>query len=209
MRWLSFSLAALPLGAFAFTTGCGAANYVLGGRPEAVVQADLKLPKGTRVAVIPLTLYGYTKENRRSVGDKTYAACLASMLKAGFHVVERSLVEKAVDEYSKNKRFDKTPGAQGAVYQQSDDEEDQAIIDLVDVGRTLNARLVSAGSMQLTTSLLSSSVEVRLRVTDVTTGEMVANCEAAGSPNVLETCAESMAQQLSVRMIGVPSLNLR
>lgn len=209
MRFGSFALAAMPLAAFALTTGCGAANFVLSGRPVAVVQAELRLPKGTRVAVTPLTLYGYSKENRKSAGDKTYAACLASMLKAGFHVVERSLVEKAVEEYAKNKRFNRTPGAQGTVYQESDDEEAQAIIDLIDVGRTLNARLVSAGSMQLTAGLLSSSVEVRLRVTDVTTGEMVANCEASGSPSVLDSCAESMAQQLSVRMVGVPSLNVR
>ncbi|MBI5201123.1 MAG: hypothetical protein HY925_06025 [Elusimicrobia bacterium] len=204
---VSGALLALPLLAFVSTTGC-MLNYVLPNRPTAVVQPDLKLPKGSRVAVIPPTLYGYAKEARQSVSNNAYTAMMASMLKAGFHVVERSLVEKAVEEYAKNKSFIKTPGAQGAVYQESSDEEEVKIIDLVEVGRQLNARLVTAGSMQTTSGFLSSSVEVRLRVTDVTTGEMVSHCEASGAPSTLDSCAESMSQQLSVRMVGVPTLNL-
>ncbi len=203
---ISGILAAAPLLAFVATTGCMLSN-LLPNRPQAVVQSDLKLPRGARIAVIPPTLYGYTKEARQSVSNNAYAAMLASMLRAGFHVIERSLVEKAVEDYAKNKTFNKTPGAQGAVYQESDEEEVK-VIDLVEVGRQLNARLVTAGSMQTTSGFLSSSVEVRLRVTDVTTGEMVSNCEASGSPSVLESCAESMSQQLSVRMVGVPTLNV-
>jgi hypothetical protein len=205
---LRCAVAALPLACVAVMTGCGGFDFIIGGRPEAVIQNDLRLPRGTRVAVIPLTLYGYEKEKRPSVSNAAYATQLAAMLKAGFHVVERTLVEKAVDEYAKSKRFDKVAGAQGAVYQE-EGEEQEKIIDLVEIGRTLNVRLITAGSMQFKPGFLSSAVEARLRVTDVTTGEMVSNCESAGSIGVLDDCATSMAQQLSVRMSGPPVLGIR
>lgn len=194
--------------------GCGGfklGGFKLGGLPEAVVQENVSLPRGTRVAVVPITLYGYSKEQRRSVENAAYASAVAQLLKAGFRVVERSLVDKAVDEYVRTKRYGKVPGAQGAVYQAEGegDQEDEKLIDLVEIGRTLNVRLVAAGSIQLTSGFMSSKVEVRLRATDVVNGEMVSHCETSGSPKVIEACAESMSQQLSIRMVGGLSLGSR
>lgn len=196
----------LALGAAAALAGCG--GYVLGGRPQAVVQDSVSLPRGARVAVVPMTLYGYAKEQRRSVENSAYSSVQAALLKAGFRVVERSLVDKAVEDYVRTKKFDKMPGPQGAVYQEEGEEEER-VIDLVDIGRTLNTRLVAAGSLQLTSGLMSSKVEVRLRATDVVNGEMVSHCETSGSPSVVEACADSMSQQLSVRMVGAPALGAR
>lgn len=197
----------LVAGAF----GCGGfklGGFKLGGLPEAVVQENVSLPKGTRVAVVPITLYGYAKDQRRSAENAAYASTVAQLLKAGFRVIERSLVDKAVDEYVRTKRYGKVPGAQGAVYQTEGegDQEDEKLIDLVEIGRTLNVRLVAAGSIQMTSGFMSSKVEVRLRATDVVNGEMVSHCETSGSPKVIESCAEAMSQQLSIRMVGGLSL---
>ena len=173
----------------------------MSAKHQSVVLPDLRLPHGTRVAVVPLNLYGYAKEQKMAAADAAYSNVMAAMLKAGFHVVERSLVEKAVQDFAHNKQFTKTAGVQGAVYQEEATDEER-VIDLVEIGRTLNVRLIAAGSMQLEATMMESRVEARLRVTDVTTGEMISHCEGGGNPKVMDQCATSMATELATHVLA-------
>ena len=182
--------------------GVGCGGFALSSKQQSVVQPDLRLPRGTRIAVVPLTLYGYGKDQRLAASNNAYSGVVSALLRAGFHVVERTLVEKAVQDYAHGKEYNKTVGAQGAVYQDTGPNEEEKVVDLVDIGRTLNARLVAAGSMELTSGMLESRVEARLRVTDVTNGEMVSHCEGGGNPKVMEACANAMATELSAHILG-------
>lgn len=200
-RWRWLWLAA------ALCAGCG--GYVMRSQQQSVVLPDLRLPRGTRVALVPLTLYGYGRDQRLAADSSSYSSVTSALLKAGFHVVERSLIEKAVDDYVHHKSFDKTAGAQGGVYQDAaQGEEGEKIIDLVEIGKTLNVRLIAAGSMSLESGMMESRVEARLRVTDVTTGEMVSHCEGGGNPKVMDNCATAMANELSAHVLGLPTMPL-
>ncbi|MBI4422509.1 MAG: hypothetical protein HY554_02210 [Elusimicrobia bacterium] len=189
----------LPVAALAAALGCG--GFSLLSKQQAIVQPDLRLPRGTRIAVFPLTLYAYPKEERQAVSSAAYSGLTSALLKAGFRVLDRSLVDKAIDEYSRTKTFNKVAGPQGAVFQE-DGEEVEKVIDVVDVGKTLASRLVAAGSIQLAGGWLASTVEVRVRITDVASGEMVSHCEASGPPSVIQGCADALSAELAAHMTG-------
>ena len=177
----------------------------MSAKHESVVLADLRLPRGARVAVVPINLYGYGKDQTKATGDAAYTSVMAALLKAGFHVVERTLVEKAVQDFAHGKQYTKAAGAQGAVYQDEATDEEK-VVDLVEIGRTLNVRLIAAGSLQLESTMMELRVEARLRVTDVTSGEMISHCEGGGNPKVMGQCATAMANELSAHVLALPSL---